>query len=673
MPTWIGRPTFEAVYQNNTSSVDLDNVLFTSFNPEIADINEDGKIQAYSAGLAKIVGVYEGHVDTFCVKVTEPFLAMEKIEVDPYLFDSGECPVNEIPVVIISFVPTKDGLNLDTDIAPDYWWLNPMTVDDTKQRILDFDQRIKFSLEEGSKFRDYAENTERPYLGYKVVDYFIIYEPTPRGPVLWTDANGFPVYGVDYHALFDRLDLQKYVEEQGVKEVWIWDYLMYSTIPSYDPNIHDPCQFRSQWESNMSSPTTNDISNSTRDPNDLPIYDKTYVVYSQNYRRTQAQAVHNRGHQYEQMLAHINSLQDGNTDLFWKKFVGQDEFGQWTTGRAGWTHMPPNTTGDYNYFSPDLVLSDIEDWTPDGSGDHKLVNVDTWANMPYQWPGDPFFPEKTESQWYIYWFQSFPGYNNQIPYGLTCMSNWWDIIYDWDAAIIDGYGLYNYAPCSGEEIIDDADGDGEYDDCDLCPYDIENDADEDGICESEDNCDLDYNPNQEDLDGDAVGDECDVCPIVDDQVDMNGDGMPDCLYPPDYEVILEEWKCGKNKVYVSWTLPNGKVKTQCVSYNSLPSKLKNGRFLGLPNIDHIDFRSIEDNVSFQVYPNPASEVLYVKGTESGLVDIKLYGIDGKMVYSGRHLGEDMIPIDLNDYKSGIYIIEMQYKSFSMNSKIIIKN
>ena len=98
----------------------------------------------------------------------------------------------------------------------------------------------------------------------------------------------------------------------------------------------------------MSSPLTGDISNSNRDNTDLPVYNSTYTVYGQNFRRTQAEAVHNHGHQLEAILSHVNHLQYGNTDLFWKKFVGQDENEDFITGRVGWTHMPPNTTKHYD-------------------------------------------------------------------------------------------------------------------------------------------------------------------------------------------------------------------------------------------------------------------------------------------------------------------------------------
>ena len=205
----------------------------------------------------------------------------------------------------------------------------------------------------------------------------------------------------------------------------------------------------------MSSSLTGDISNSDRDPSDLPIYDHTYIVYGYNMRRSHAEAIHNHGHQLEAMFSYAAWLQDGNSDLFWKQFVGQDPQGNFVTGRAGWTHMPPNTTGHYDYLNNTLVESDIEDWTPDNSGEKKLINAFTWANLEYAWPDgrvdelngnvepEDAIWQQTESQWYIYWMQSMPGFNNEIKYfGDLEMQNWWELVADWDSAISEQRGLH---------------------------------------------------------------------------------------------------------------------------------------------------------------------------------------------------------------------------------------
>ncbi len=354
-----------------------------------------------------------------------------------YLATPAAGHIHEIPVVIMRFLPTSDGKNLDVSKASNYWELGEISLEELKARIDAFDKRIKFMLEEGSRFRGYKNPSVSPSLGYRVVKYITVYEQTPPGPVIQHD-NEHPIYAPDYHQIFERFNMEHYVNDLGVKEIWIWQGGVAPSFPAYDPDLHKPENFRNWWESNMSSPLTGDISNSNRDNTDLPVYNSTYTVYGQNFRRSQAEAVHNHGHQLEAILSHVNHLQYGNTDLFWKKLVGQDENGNFITGHAGWTHMPPNTTKHYDYTqNRTLVESDIENWTPNHRGSKKLFNVDTYGNLTYQWPDkDPAeIPQRVESQWYIYWMQNMPGHENQIQYGNKDMTNWWVFTADWDTAI----------------------------------------------------------------------------------------------------------------------------------------------------------------------------------------------------------------------------------------------
>ncbi len=406
------------------------------------------KQEAHDFSRGSITTFYLGYVFIMVVMLSTPGFT-EKIppvyeKIDPYLATPAPGHIYEIPVVIMRFLPTADGVNVDVSKAPNFWDLGEITLAELKARIDIFNKRAKFMLEEGTRFRGYKNPTAVPSIGYRVVEYITIYEQTPQGPVSDHLKDGTPLYSPDYHKIFKRFNMEHYVNDLGVKEIWIWMGGVNSDFPCYDPTIHKLEDFRNWWESNMSSPLTGDISNSNRDNTDLPIYNSTYTVYGQNFRRSHAEAVHNHGHQLEAILSHVNHLQFGNTDLFWKKFVGQDEDGNFITGRAGWTHMPPNTTKHYDYTDTmTLVESDIEDWTPENSGVKKLVNVDTYGKLKYAWqePDPEKIPQRIESQWYIYWMQNMPGHKNGIRYENTDMTNWWVFTADWDKAISSGVGL----------------------------------------------------------------------------------------------------------------------------------------------------------------------------------------------------------------------------------------
>ena len=65
----------------------------------------------------------------------------------------------------------------------------------------------------------------------------------------------------------------------------------------------------------MSSPT-GDVSNGGGTNTDLPVYNKTYVLYGFNYSRGVNEDLHNRGHQLERQLDHIDAQY--NTNMYYK-------------------------------------------------------------------------------------------------------------------------------------------------------------------------------------------------------------------------------------------------------------------------------------------------------------------------------------------------------------------
>ena len=196
---------------------------------------------------------------------------------------------------------------------------------------------------------------------------------------------------IDYNQIMTQINAFDWVMNKGVKEIWIWGY--------------DNGKER-LWESNMSSPY-GDVSNSDRDPYDLPIFGKTYTVYTYNYGRGVSEAVHDHMHQFEAIFGSLNY------DLFWNKFVGK--VGE---GRCGDARVPPNGTTDYDWANTTYIWTDIEDWTPNDTGQKVYINCTTWN-------GDSL-------TWFIFWMRSVPGMNNTITDGTKKMSNWWIFLGDYD-------------------------------------------------------------------------------------------------------------------------------------------------------------------------------------------------------------------------------------------------
>jgi len=441
----------EGTYSNGTK-IDLsDEVEFESLNENIT-LLDNNQFTVARSGLFSIEIKYQD----FEATTDLTGIAFEFVDVPEQLKVNAN---NEliIPVIILSYLPTVDGVNLDLKRAPDgYWNLYNSSLEQSKDKILNESIVSRRYWEEGSKFRGFQNSSSESYIGIEVVSYINIYEMdfNPIG-----DGSGKKI---DYFSLFEKLNLREIIEGKGVKEIWFNHYPLYdSPVVSNHPELYsNRNDFWGLDESNMSSPTTGDISNSSRE-NDLPIYNSTYVVYAFNQRNGFGNHIHCRGHQIEAQLSFIEngviypSGPIAESSLFLGEFVGiTNNNGGWLfqPGKVGRVHNPPNTYDDEQYgYSIDRVFSsNILDWKPNG-GETSLINHTLWNSIEY---GDDFYfynyiggqPNTSETNWLLFWFQSIPGYQNNIPYekdGVEyTLTNWWDLIYNWDEAVTQGKTLW---------------------------------------------------------------------------------------------------------------------------------------------------------------------------------------------------------------------------------------
>jgi uncharacterized protein YoxC len=364
----------------------------------------------------------------------------EIVPVDSRLKSDGTGEIT-VPVIILNYLPTTDNILLDRykvhgSNVP-YMDHHKYTLERAKTKILTEKIIEKKYIEQGTKFHDYGTNTVKPYINIDVVAYinvsnvgYVLSDST----LMDTVGNGIKVkmyyYKLDFKELLTRINLKKYVEEMGVKEVWFTSFT--KEVGSYSYNVP---------ESNMAGPYGN-ISNGGL-PN-IPVYSKTYVMYGFNGWRGVDTDLHNRGHQIERQMKQI----DIDT---WQNF---------TKGNAGIiTHWAPNSKNAYEYGNKESSKSDIMTWKPSG-GTFIDVNVYTWINKSYKFESeinmispaynnivntnynnDFSYPNPnqmmgatTEIKYHVFWWQSIPGFNNGIVDGTKKITNWWDIFYNWDNA-----------------------------------------------------------------------------------------------------------------------------------------------------------------------------------------------------------------------------------------------
>ncbi|NQU24611.1 MAG: hypothetical protein HQ567_25290 [Candidatus Nealsonbacteria bacterium] len=305
----------------------------------------------------------------------------------------------EVPVLNVKFFPVK-GDRIDLSVTGD--WGDPLEA--TRRKTERCTQEVVQALEDGSKYHGYKNPQAKPSLVYKIVDTLEFLEPLPT---VARPGNRVPI--TDYRSIMKRIDIKKWVEEKGVKEVWIWGY--------HGGVIH-------LWESNMASPF-GDVSNSNRDPDDLPVLKCTYTVYHYNYQRGSSEAVEDHMHQFEAVLNHVDGRSRTPPDrwhtlLFWGKFVGSDRSHKIVRPGCGWSHYPPNAEQDYDWANKRYVETDIEDWKPDGTGKRQRLNCDRW--------------DGNSLKWFVYWMQNLPGDANGLTYQGKPLTNWWVFVGDYDYA-----------------------------------------------------------------------------------------------------------------------------------------------------------------------------------------------------------------------------------------------
>lgn len=225
----------------------------------------------------------------------------------------------------------------------------------------------------------------------------------------------------------DKEGICDYVDNKGVREVWVWMYHSNVTYP-VESNMAMGKGSKEFWNYDGYG----DVSNSYRE-NDLPVCQNTYTVYEFNYGRGAGELMEDFGHHFEAIFKYLDD------DLFWNRFVGP--FGDAASlsdkpgvKHCGWTHFAPNGEGDYDWYSEEDVMSDCEDWSPDLSGQAKPVDCHTWS-------GEVCDPSDAGAAWKAWWMQNIPGKGNELFYNGKKLRNWLEFIADFDGALKKGKSL----------------------------------------------------------------------------------------------------------------------------------------------------------------------------------------------------------------------------------------
>lgn len=311
----------------------------------------------------------------------------------------------DVPVLAISYLPLEDG-KLDPDITGMNDDLASM-----RRKVGELTDAGVESLTRASIYHGYKDSAAKPFLKYSLLKSkeFLTPFPLSSNEIPWN----LGIYRPDYDKILSDLNICDYVDNKNVKQVWLWGY-HHGNLEPVESDMAMGTVSRVYWNYG----TYGDVSNSER-KNDLPICEKTYTLYNYNYGRGLGELLENHGHQLEAVFSFVDSR-------LWNKFV--HPYGEASgVNHCGWTHCPPNTKKDYDWTNESDVLSDCEDWKPDGSGEAKVVDCHTWCGDGCLDDGGVEFK--------VWWMQNIPGKDNNLVEGEKQLRNWWEFYGDFDRAL----------------------------------------------------------------------------------------------------------------------------------------------------------------------------------------------------------------------------------------------
>lgn len=331
----------------------------------------------------------------------------------------------KMPVLVLKYFPLDNsGSRLDLNIVG---MSEDLSV--IRSKVDNLTQTALQTLGAASSYHGY-KTTNEPFLQYSILDSKEYLEALPisANKVPWHANDPNPTYRPDYYQIANDINICDYVDNRGVKEVWLWGY-HHGKIEPVEADQAMGTDSRKFWNHG----SYGNVSNSEQ-INDLPVCKKTYTLYNYDYNRGLGEMLENHGHQIEEVLKYVDPK-------VWSEF--RYPYGELAPAinSCGWIHSGPNTKIEYQlgWANETTVKSNCEDWHPDGSGEVKDINCHTWY-------GTSCFDD-SGVKFKVWWMQNIPGYNNGIVLKGQKMRNWWEAIYDFDSFIEHGRSLY------GESLI----------------------------------------------------------------------------------------------------------------------------------------------------------------------------------------------------------------------------
>lgn len=336
-------------------------------------------------------------------KLTQEVISEETIELTQNFepFDPSKIDADvTVKVLVVRYVPYVEKIGeryFDIALTGDFG----DKVDTTLAKLQQIEDSTARAHTEATKYRGYANQDSKPYLKYEII------ERINRFKDVELVQSKLPERWIDHNNTMLENDVCHYVDDLGVREIWIW-----ANWPA----------LKGHSESKMSS-KYGDVSNSYR-LNDMPICDHTYVMYNYNPNAAWASTVPEFWADEDHMHQFESQFMDLDYNLY-NLFVGPVD-DKSKPQRCGWSHVPPNTDNahQYDWGNKNYIETDCKDWNPQGTGEKKTFNCNEWGCNGFGW--------------FMLWMQSIPGKDNGLTYEGKTIRNFWEFVGDYDSAMEKG-------------------------------------------------------------------------------------------------------------------------------------------------------------------------------------------------------------------------------------------
>lgn len=253
----------------------------------------------------------------------------------------------------------------------------------------------------------------------------------------------------------------------------------------------------------------------------------------------------------------------------------------------------------------------------------------------------------------------------------------WDFVVSGDDSFetdddIDNDGIMNEednCQFTFNQIQLDLDKDGKGDACD-------DDVDGDGILNPDDNCPYMFNSGQEDADGNGVGDVCES--MADGDKDGVINAIDNCVYISNADQGNRDFD-SEGDVCDNDIDGDGiiNILDNCPGFFN-PDQSADDVTNGCKDINANVEELISEKTSFEIYPNPAEEFIWIefnKRIDDQKIEFKIYSIDGKIWLNDKinySQDKNTYKIPVNELKKGMYFIQVTTSSEIISGMFVVQ-